>query len=256
VKTSELVGGALFNCPDLDSASDALLAALLDPKFSEARLLELKIPPPLVKTLRRHLTGDADELRLACNAGASWVEGYRARVDSPAWDLVLSAPTSTRLPKGVRRTTGETLAALMSSASTRIAMVAPFFDATGASYLGESIAAATARGVDVVLYLPQDVARKKAALEALGQAVRRGGDLRRLTVLPADEPAPWPHLKVLVADGRAAYIGSANLTGPALGGNNLELGVVVRGPQVEAIDRVLALIPTKERLPLQNLDDA
>jgi phosphatidylserine/phosphatidylglycerophosphate/cardiolipin synthase-like enzyme len=250
VKVAELVGGALFNSPDPDSAADMLMAALLDPKFPAERLTEHQIQPALVATLRRHLGSDATALRSACAAGAAWVDGYRARVDVPAWDLVLSAPVTSRLPQGVRRTTAETLAALLSSAKRRIAMVAPFFDATGAVYLGESIAAATQRGVDVFLYLPQDVARKEAALRALAQVVRATGDMRRLVVLPADEPAPWPHLKVLVADGTAAYIGSANLTGPALGGANLELGVVVRGPQVEAIDHVLKLIPTKQRLSL------
>lgn len=250
MKVAELVGGALFNSPDPDRASDVLLAALLDPTLRVEELAEHQIQPALVSILRRHLSADATALKLACIAGAAWVEGYRARVDVPAWDLVLSAPMTSRLPDGVRRTTAETLAALMSSATLRISMVAPFFDATGASYLGESIAAATDRGVDVVLYLPQDVARKEAALRALAQAVRGSGDLERLVVLPADEPAPWPHLKVLVADGTAAYIGSANLTGPALGGGNLELGVVVHGPQVAAIERVLKLIPTRQRLLL------
>jgi len=250
MKVAELVGGALFNSPDPDSAADVLLAALLDPKYPAEGLAEHQIQPALVSALRRHLGPDATTLRSACTAGAAWVDGFRARADVPAWDLVLSAPASSRLPDGVRRTTAETLAALMSSATRRIAMVAPFFDATGASYLGESIAAATDRGVEVVLYLPQDVARKEAALRALALSVRETGDMRRLVVLPADEPSPWPHLKVLVADGVAAYIGSANLTGPALGGTNLELGVVVRGPQVLAIDRVLNLIPTKQRLML------
>jgi phosphatidylserine/phosphatidylglycerophosphate/cardiolipin synthase-like enzyme len=52
---------------------------------------------------------------------------------------------------------------------------------------------------------------------------------------------PFAHLKVLVTDGSSGYIGSANITGAALAGRNLELGVLVRGRQVGIIDRVLDL---------------
>jgi len=46
----------------------------------------------------------------------------------------------------------------------------------------------------------------------------------------------------VTADGSAAYVGSANLTGPGLNGaSNLELGVLVHGPEVAAIDNLLDL---------------
>ena len=72
-------------------------------------------------------------------------------------------------------------------------------------------------------------------------------DWTRVAILNVTDPLPWPHLKVVTVDGRAAYIGSANITGPGLVGRNLELGVLVRGQQVEAIERTLDLIPVDRR---------
>jgi phosphatidylserine/phosphatidylglycerophosphate/cardiolipin synthase-like enzyme len=53
--------------------------------------------------------------------------------------------------------------------------------------------------------------------------------------------APFAHLKVMVVDVSAAYIGSANITAAGLGGRNLELGVLVRGTQVTVIGSILDL---------------
>jgi phosphatidylserine/phosphatidylglycerophosphate/cardiolipin synthase-like enzyme len=43
------------------------------------------------------------------------------------------------------------------------------------------------------------------------------------------------HAKFCVSDGVAAYIGSANLTGPGLAGH-IELGVLVRGPVAKQVE--------------------
>ena len=55
------------------------------------------------------------------------------------------------------------------------------------------------------------------------------------------DDAPWVHLKALTSDSRAAYIGSANVTAAGLAGPNLELGILVRGPAVGVVERVLDL---------------
>jgi phosphatidylserine/phosphatidylglycerophosphate/cardiolipin synthase-like enzyme len=54
----------------------------------------------------------------------------------------------------------------------------------------------------------------------------------------------------MVADSVAAYVGSANITGPGLRQGNLEFGVLVRGPQVAVIEGVVDLIPALERVKL------
>lgn len=250
MNTAELVGGALFNSPDTRAAAAVLLRALEGNSVTVAELNEHLIDQTLVELLRSTLRGDSHALELACVSGAAWVEGFRARVPDPAWELVLSLPRSQNLPGGVRRTTAETFVGLFGMAKSDVSFVAPFFDSKGALYLGEAISAATERGVSVRMFLPQDVARKVHALEVLASVVKATGNTDKLIVLPAEEPAPWPHLKVLVVDRRIAYVGSANMTGPALGGGNLELGVIVEGPKVRTIEAVLRLIPTGSRLAI------
>ena len=48
------------------------------------------------------------------------------------------------------------------------------------------------------------------------------------------------HAKFCVSDGVAAYIGSANLTGPGLAGH-IELGVLVRGPVARQVEELWLL---------------
>ena len=60
-----------------------------------------------------------------------------------------------------------------------------------------------------------------------------------MTVAAPSDTGPWPHLKVVAIDGTRAYIGSANMTGRALEGRNLELGVLVTGPRVAQIETVV-----------------
>lgn len=66
----------------------------------------------------------------------------------------------------------------------------------------------------------------------------RDGHPGRLRTVALRSDGPWAHLKVLTADGTHAYLGSANFTGPGLGGANLELGVLVAGGQVQTIDAI------------------
>ncbi len=55
------------------------------------------------------------------------------------------------------------------------------------------------------------------------------GDAFRLRWFRPIAGLPFAHLKVMVADGDTAYVGSANLTEAGFAGRNLGLGVLVRG---------------------------
>ena len=79
------------------------------------------------------------------------------------------------------------------------------------------------------------------ALHELRATIARDGDSANLSVAALRDDAPWAHLKALTSDSRAAYIGSANVTGAGLAGPNLELGILVRGPAVAVVERVLDL---------------
>lgn len=109
----------------------------------------------------------------------------------------------------------------------------------GLKVLTHAILAATLRGVSVEVFEPQGSEPGKAAMSTLAEFVKASGDPRRFRLVRSALDAPFAHLKVLVADGALAYIGSANITAAGLAGRNLELGVLVHGPQVAVIDRVL-----------------
>ena len=80
-----------------------------------------------------------------------------------------------------------------------------------------------------------------AALGQLEATIRGDGNIDHFSVGSLRFDAPWAHLKVLSCDSTVAYIGSANVTGAGMAGPNLELGVLVRGPAVATVDRVLDL---------------
>ena len=75
----------------------------------------------------------------------------------------------------------------------------------------------------------------------LERVIRAEGDIARLSVTALRDDAPWAHLKVLSSDATAAYIGSANVTRAGIGGQNLELGILVRGNAVATVEKVLDL---------------
>ena len=251
MRNDELLGGALFHLDDLDKGESNLARVLLDHSIPDATIRTLNLDPELVHALRDQLPVDPMTIAIGCASAAAWVRGRRSVTVAEAWEPVVSMGGQARVPIGVRRTTAETISGLITSARVRIRFVAPFFDITGATFLGEPLAAATSRGVEVELYLPPDVGAKEPALRTLVRAVKATGELAGLSVFAATESQPWPHLKVMVVDSRCAYVGSANMTGPALQSGNLEFGVLVKGPDVAAIDRVIDLIPAVARLNLE-----
>jgi phosphatidylserine/phosphatidylglycerophosphate/cardiolipin synthase-like enzyme len=128
---------------------------------------------------------------------------------------------------------------LASTARHRIRFAAPYVDESGIGFLADSIAAATRRGVTVELFDPRSWEPARAATARLGDSIARNGDARQFRLVYTMPDAPFAHLKVMVVDASAAYVGSANITAAGLAGRNLELGVLVRGDQVAVIDRIL-----------------
>jgi hypothetical protein len=92
-------------------------------------------------------------------------------------------------------------------------------------------------GLEVIL--PTRSTHAGDALDELRRTIRDNGAPGRLTVSALQFDAPWAHLKALTADSAAAYIGSANVTGAGIAGQNLELGVLVRGPAVAIVEEIL-----------------
>ena len=238
---AELVGGVLYSAADPWSAAHDLADLLADPQASRPRVRQAGFEPDLVDVVRAQLGDDRDRIDRACELGAAWVTGRRSVATAEPWDLVASLPGATPLPVGLRRTTGETLIQLVTEATTTLRLAAPFIDRPGISYLADALAAATSRGVRLEILLPPRSTHAGGALDELRTTISSDGNPDRLSVAALRDDAPWAHLKALTADSRAAYIGSANVTGAGLSGPNLELGILVRGPTVVVIERVLDL---------------
>lgn len=160
-------------------------------------------------------------------------------VDSTA-ALVITAPAEMigRLAYSARcRQTLGVLTELIATASDRLIISAPFLQpgaGISAGVLNAALKAALRRGVSVELIT---TGQSLAALDIGSLTRAAAGDLRvsRPTINMLDPKALGSHAKFCVSDGRAAYIGSANLTGPGLVGQ-IELGVLVRGPLVRQVE--------------------
>ncbi|WP_248516310.1 phospholipase D-like domain-containing protein [Salinarchaeum laminariae] len=145
------------------------------------------------------------------------------------------------------------LASEIKDASESVVIVAPFFEGTGLDRLGDVLENAVERGVDLTIitrYLTDPKSHNRAVIgdlvDSLRKQTRSGGQVRTIdyTVwaddVPADQrrqdgakPVFTLHAKLMVFDGSAAYIGSANMTDYGFD-RYLELGVLLRGPPVDS----------------------
>ncbi len=236
---AELVGGVLNDTLNPREAARQLIDLLLAPLPDRAAAARAGLHPELVDVLRARLGNDPDRVTTACQEGAAWVLGRRSVATGEPWDLVASLPSGTDLPPGLTRTTGETMVQLVVEATTSLRLATPFIDRPGMSFLRDPLAAATARGVRLEILLPTRSSQADVALNELETAIIRSGSIDHFRISRLRANAPWAHLKVLTSDAEAAYIGSANITRAGLAGNNLELGVLVRGPGVQIVEQVL-----------------
>lgn len=129
---------------------------------------------------------------------------------------------------------------LIRSARTRLLFLAPYIEAKGIGRLQEALLAALARKVSVVL-VTQDAGTlgswASESLESLRREARAlPGGLQVYTAPPTAEV--FLHSKLVVSDGVAASVGSANLTGSALA-KNLETGVLVGASLAAEVERVV-----------------
>jgi hypothetical protein len=238
---AELVGGVLVDAADPFDAAESLARLLSSPQPDRAAEKAAGFDPDLVGVLRNRFGADVRRIELACLLGAAWVTGRRSLVPVEPWDLVASLPGGTPLPPGLRRTTGETLMQLVSGSARTLRLVAPFIDWLGLSFLSDALSAATARGVALLVLVPTRSTHATDALHELETTIACDGDITNYSVATLRLDAPWAHLKVVSSDSRAAYIGSANMTGAGIAGPNLELGVLVRGRAVVVVEQLLDL---------------
>jgi phosphatidylserine/phosphatidylglycerophosphate/cardiolipin synthase-like enzyme len=155
-------------------------------------------------------------------------------------DLVITAPAEmiARLAYSARcRQTLGVLTELIATATDRLIISAPFLQpgaGISTGVLNAALKAALHRGVTVELVT---TGQSLSGLDITSLNPAAMGRLRisQPTKNILNSTVLGSHAKLCLSDGIAAYIGSANLTGPGLAGH-IELGVLVRGPVAKQVE--------------------
>lgn len=150
------------------------------------------------------------------------------------------------LPPGLRsqlRDLDHFVRLLCSSAATQLFLVAPYLSSAGLDALRAPIATSAQRGAWIRLVTGNLDHRNRANRRALATLVEgsEGAIIRRqLRILTATDKLPaLIHAKIILADGKQGYLGSANLSQSALD-RNFELGVALQPAQVRSLHSLLS----------------
>lgn len=153
-------------------------------------------------------------------------------------ELVITAPPPFGAELAYRARCRMTLGALtelVAGATEYVVIAAPFLQpcegVSGSGPLSTAVRAALQRGARV------DIVSTGHSLRGLDLTALAGTERLQLFQPKANvqsEQLLGSHAKFCIADGQAAYVGSANLTGPGLA-SQLEMGLLVRGQIASAI---------------------
>ncbi len=182
-------------------------------------------------------------------ASATAVEQQRRGSVELAW----TGPSSGQVPV---RHTEQVLMEVINAAQRRLFIVS--FVAHQVKSIGKALTEAVERGVQVDVLLESSIAHGGKVDHDSVEAMRKLVPSARLFAWSAHEKGAgdqYPgvvHAKCAVADGRVAFITSANLTSAAME-RNMELGVLVTGGNLpeELHNHLEALIATKVLEPVQ-----
>lgn len=172
------------------------------------------------------------------------------------WEGVMTVPPYLKnaVGPGDVRETAAVLRDLISKAQASIVMASPFLD-KGFHALMPEIAGFMGRGgrflllTSSLLESPHNAGVVRELRD--GFAVEHAGP-DCLEVVSWEEEGLGLHTKALVADSGRAYVGSANFTWYGMG-QQAELGVLLEGPRVAGLERLLRSLATviKERKRLR-----
>lgn len=169
------------------------------------------------------------------------------------WDAVMTVPPYLKNTVGPRevRETFTVLNDLISTATESIVMASPFLD-KGFHALMPEITGFMERGGRFLLLTSNLLeSRHNAGVVRELRDGFVGGDAERLEVVSWEEEGLGLHTKALITDSVHAYVGSANFTWYGMG-QQAELGVVLEGPRVAGLERLLrslaAVVKERKRL--------
>lgn len=181
----------------------------------------------LITTWRQ--TGISGDELAGILVGAAFARQRAQRENSV--ELVWTGPTT---PFVATRRTEQVLLDLIAHAQSDLFLVS--FVAYDVSSLIDALNAAATRGVAIRILMETSTSHGGSLSIDPIATMRRCVPLATLFVW-TDRPAPFAegkvHAKVAVADSRAAFLTSANLTGHALE-KNMEAGVVISGGKIPA----------------------
>lgn len=163
------------------------------------------------------------------------------------WEQVVTVPDYLRndLPFGEVQETARVVIGLVAGASSRVVMASPFLD-EGFDALTPHVSKLLSRG-GTFLLLTRELERSGSHNFAVVDKLRdQCGNPPGLQVVSWEEKGLGLHMKTVIADSERAYVGSANLTTGGFG-RHAELGVLLEGPSVRRVERVLETLAAHMR---------
>jgi len=171
-------------------------------------------------------------------------------------ELVATLPDNLPLDSWIRHNIlplATVLHRLITEAEQEIFILNPFFDKAGFDRLASALLAAASRGVIITIITRQlsdpisinHQVLKRLVRQAAGRDLNDHFLLYEYQQLEEGRVVLASHAKVLLADSRNAYIGSANLTEYGMA-RFVEIGVLLRGPQARQLRKVLLAILDSE----------
>lgn len=231
----EALGAIVASSPDPLSSIEPVHAYLCDPDGRRrAEVERLGISWRAIDDFRPALPADVDELLDVSRLAAAWALGRVSAHEEGRWRPVVSGEALD--PDAFERLTAEAIIGLIVSAERRVRIFSPYVDLEGVRPLTPALSAATMRGVSVSMGFRKD-ADQTGAIEFLRTSIAEQG-VSRLFSAQAFGSRGFAHLKLVLADGHTAYIGSANMTHAGLT-RNYELGAIVTGREVQVFESFL-----------------
>jgi len=226
----------VLSSPDPISTITGLVTAVAS---NDATVVLKTLPPsPLAATalLRAGIIGKSGALTpTACDSclRTHGIVAERLR-QHDTWREVATVPSYLRphLQLGTPTETLPTLLDVVSNARKNIIIASPFLD-TGFGHLLPRLQAFTRQGGSL-LVITRELTRFDSRNSTMVRELRGLCAEGTLAVASWEDEGLGLHIKALVADGRRAYVGSANFTWGGIG-QQAELGVLLEGPSVSRI---------------------
>lgn len=167
--------------------------------------------------------------------------------DVDRWDQVVTVPPYLRsaVPQGEVHETARVLTELIARAETQVVMASPFLD-QGFDVLSDNIVRLVQRDVRFLLLTRELRDNNSPNSKVVNRLRGRCNHSSNLEVVSWEETGLGLHIKAVVVDSRRAYVGSANLTRGGFG-YHAELGVLLEGPSVAKVERLLNTLTEEMR---------